>query len=51
MKWRAEHCFSTHHLNDCIYDIFMDIINGTFDPNKVDQAQYKVPVENSSIII
>lgn len=49
MKWRAEHCFSTRHLNDCIYDIFMDIINDTFDPNKIDQAQYKVPVENLSI--
>ena len=43
MRWRAEHCFSTQHLNDCIYDIFVDIINGIYDEAKIDQAQYKVP--------
>lgn len=43
MMWRAEHCFSTRHLNDCIYDIFIDIINGRYDENKIDQAIYKVP--------
>ena len=46
LKWRAEHCFSIKHLNDCIYDIFIDIINGVFDENKVDQAKYKVPEYN-----
>ena len=42
MLWRAEHCFSIRHLNDCIYDIFIDICNGVYDPQKVDMATYKV---------
>ena len=45
MRWRAVHCFSIQHLNDCIYDIFIDIINGVLDENKIDQAKYKVPIE------
>lgn len=42
MRLRAEYCFSTKHLNDCIHDIFIDIINGKFDEQKIDQALYKV---------
>lgn len=42
MRWRAEHCFEIRHLNDCLYNIFMDIINDVYDENKVDMATYLV---------
>lgn len=42
MQHRAESCFSIKHLNDCIYDIFMDICNNIYDVQKYDMAQYKV---------
>lgn len=43
MRWRAVNCFSIQHLDDCIYDIFIDVINGIYDKKKYDMAEYKVP--------
>lgn len=45
MLWRAKNCFSIYHLNDCIYDIFIDIINGVYDEGKHDMACFKVNSE------
>ncbi len=42
MYARAKKCFCTRHLNDCFYDTIKDIINGTYDENKVDMTKYLV---------
>lgn len=43
MRWRAVNCFGIQHLDDCIYDIFMDVIHGVYDKMKFDMASYRVP--------
>lgn len=43
MEWRAVHCFDIKHLNDCIYEIFIDIIKGKYDESKIDMTSFNVP--------
>ncbi len=40
MRNRAERCFEIRHLNECLYNIFMDIINGVYDEGKIDMSKY-----------
>lgn len=42
MHARASKCFSITHLNDCFYDIILDVYKGIHDKNKEDMATYLV---------
>ena len=42
MRMRAEQCFEIRHLNECLYHIFIDIMNEVYDKNKIDMSEYLV---------
>jgi len=49
MKERAYNCFSINHLNEMIYDTFVeDILHGKYDLNKFDMACYKTNSERQN---
>ena len=42
MRKRALECFSIYHLDELFYLTLQDIINGVYDKNKVDMAEFRI---------